>query len=157
MARGGLTVQDIVLQIVPVRDQRIVEQLRYWTDEKLLIPLRGTGRGTGNYREYGEETVWRALLLCRLAWRGASLDEMKAVAELLDAMNTEERKLWELAKRSPDCEVYVTVPPAGIGTARIFKGLEQLQAHFKRMKQWPAVLVVNLGATFDWNRRLRPK
>jgi DNA-binding transcriptional MerR regulator len=154
MVRGGLTVQDVVLQILPVLDPQLLEQLRYWTDEKLLVPLRGTGKGTGNYRRYEEEMVWRAALLAHLAWRGANIEEMRRVIEMLDKMNPSERKLWELAKKSPECEVYLAVPPAGIGDAELFKGIEPLRAFFKTEG---VALVANLGPTFAQTRRLRER
>jgi len=154
MARGSITVRDIARLIsLPVQDQRIlVEQLRYWTDEGLLVASRGSGKGTGNYRRYGEEMIWRAKLLHTLAYRGAKVEEMGKVINRLDNLDSEQRKLWQMAKETEDCEVYLVIPP--MGKPDIFKGLKPLHGWFKL---WPALLIVHLGSALklppEWSMR----
>src|SRR5262245_20468840 len=127
MARGGITVLDIVGRIsLPINFESLVEQLRYWTDEGLFVPMPGTGRGTGNYRSYSEEMIWRAKLLKTMAGNGAKIEQMRLVIEKLDNLDNDERMLWQLAKDAQDdCGVYLVMPP--LSKPRIFRGLEPLQ------------------------------
>jgi DNA-binding transcriptional MerR regulator len=148
LARGALTVKDIVARIVLPGDdaQGILERIRHWTREGLLVPLRAALHpGTGTYRVYDEDTVYRAAVLNALAMEGATIRHLRMVVAALDKMNRKERRLWELSKMGATFEegdeVYLVATLTGRRT-EIVKGLSGVGEYFEAFR---ALIVLDLG------------
>jgi DNA-binding transcriptional MerR regulator len=148
LARGALTVKDIAARIVlPGEDaQGILERIRHWTREGLLVPLRAALHpGTGTYRVYDEDTVYRAAVLNALANEGATVRHLRMVVDALDKMNRKERQLWERAKMGATFEegneVYLVATLTG--RTEIVKGLSGVREYFEAFR---ALIVLDLGS-----------
>jgi DNA-binding transcriptional MerR regulator len=105
--------------------------LRHWTREGLLTPLiylsdLGLHPGTGRYRRYDEEQVYRAAVLNALAERGATVRQLASVTEGLDKLEADEKELWELAKAGKAKQIMLVVPLLNRPLAFLFQGMEKL-------------------------------
>ena len=107
LARGEITVQDIARRIGRKgEDQQVlIERIRHWTRERLLGPSTwprlselGLHPGTGRYRSYDDEAVYRAAVLNALVTEGATVRHLSMVTDFLNRLDKEDQKLWDLAK-----------------------------------------------------------
>jgi hypothetical protein len=86
-----LAVSDVAKAIVwlssPLGDarelQRIMRQLRHWTQSDVLRPIGGLYIGTGRSREYAIETVLVAAILSELSNLGMTIGTLKSAADVL--------------------------------------------------------------------------
>ena len=87
MPDAGLTIGDVA-DAAGVN----VETIRYYERRK-LVPQ--PGRGSGAYRRYGQEHVWRIRFIKRAQALGFSLDEVATLLELEDG--TDRRSIRRIA------------------------------------------------------------
>jgi DNA-binding transcriptional MerR regulator len=151
VARGELTAGDIARRIARANDdqQALIERVRHWTREGLLTPLiylsdLGLHPGTGRYRRYDEEQVYRAAVLNALAERGATVRQLGAVIRGLNHIEDDEKELWELAKAGKargDQRVMLVMPMVDGPLALLIQGIEELAG---LLAAADALMVVNL-------------
>jgi MerR HTH family regulatory protein len=107
LARGAITVQDVARRIARKgEDQQVViERIRHWTRERLLGPSTwprlselGLHPGTGRYRSYDDEAVYRAAVLNALVTEGATVRHLRMVTDALNRLGKHEQRLWSMAK-----------------------------------------------------------
>ena len=94
--------QRIVLTDEPDEVARVIEQLRYWTREGLLKPATRKHSGSGRWRRYDVEQVYRASLLCELARRGLSVGSMSLALMWIKVQAQREKGLWDAAVEGKD-------------------------------------------------------
>ncbi len=99
------TVKGIAERIAMGNDpgevSRVVEQIRYWTREGLLKPITSKHPGSGRWRRYDQDQVYRAALLAEMARVGLSIGAMKIMGIWLKLQATrpgdDHRELWSEA------------------------------------------------------------
>jgi DNA-binding transcriptional MerR regulator len=148
VARGELTAGDIARRIAREGDdhQSLIERVRHWTREGLLPPkitLADLARhpGSGRYRTYEEDHVYRAAILNVLAERGATVRQLSSVVQGLDRLEDDEKELWELAKAGEASRIMLVVPLLNRPLALLFEGIEELAGMIAASD---ALTVVNL-------------
>jgi DNA-binding transcriptional MerR regulator len=148
VARGELTAGDIARRIARADDdqQALIERVRHWTREGLIVPIfylsdLGLHPGTGRYRKYDEEQVYRAAVLNVLAERGVTVGQLRAVKDGLDKLEVDEKKLWELAKAGKAKQIMLVVPLLNRPLAFLFQGMKELAQIIARSD---VLTVVNL-------------
>jgi DNA-binding transcriptional MerR regulator len=149
VARGEITAGDIARRIARQGDdhQALVERVRHWTREGLLragttLADLDLHPGTGRYRLYDEEQIYRAAVLNALVKEGATVRQLNQVVKGLDGLDDEDRKLWESAKAGKITErVLLVTTMAEKPVVVLVQGMEELAEMFNAAN---ALTVVNL-------------
>lgn len=93
MKNTTYTVREVAAIISGSNDpkviDRVVRQVRYWTNDGFLNPVGGKHTGSGRHREYNAHEVKKAAVIAELVRHGVSVSKLCPFEEYLDGLITD--------------------------------------------------------------------
>ncbi|MEQ8442530.1 MAG: hypothetical protein RIM33_17160 [Alphaproteobacteria bacterium] len=90
MSEHLYTVKDIAAAISMTGEldevQRLMRQIRHWTNNDILIPLGGKRTGTGVSRVYKDVEVYKAAIVSELVRYGITVEMIAQIAEWFEML-----------------------------------------------------------------------